>query len=87
MVMERMMKLSDGSEFNAVDPKRFYTKDEVAIMATVQENICKRCEKPLGDNPVGAHAYTWTKGSLTVTGEGYAAHKYCNLEEGKNEAA
>ncbi|SVB12062.1 uncharacterized protein METZ01_LOCUS164916 [marine metagenome] len=87
MLMIKMMELSDGTEFGSVDPKRFYTKEEVAIMATVQNNICLRCDKELGDDPVGAHGYSWTQGSLTITGEGYAAHKYCNWEEGKGVAA
>ena len=87
MMMTKMLELSNGSQFNLVDPKRFYTKEEVARMAILQKNICKRCDKELGDNPVGAHGYSWTQGSLTVTDEGYAAHKYCNWEEGKNVAA
>ena len=86
MIMKKMMELSDGSEFWSVDPKRCYTKDEVATMAVVQNNKCGRCGEELDDNPVGAHGYAWADGSMTITGEGYAAHKYCNLEEGRNAA-
>ena len=86
MVMEKMMELSNGEEFWTIDPKRCYTKEEVSNMAVVQNNKCGRCGEELDDNPVGAHGYAWADGSMTLTGEGYAAHKYCNLEEGRNAA-
>jgi len=86
MVMEKMMELSNGKEFWTVDPKRCYTKEEVSNMAVVQNNMCGRCGEELDDSPVGAHGYAWADGSMTLTGEGYAAHQYCNLEEGRNAA-
>ena len=92
LVRQKMFDLNEvinspNEAFWTVDPQRCFTPEQIAEMAVVQDNKCGRCGYELGDDTVGAHGYSWADGSLTITGEGYAAHKYCNLEEGKNQKA